>query len=247
MKLGISELAVVPMRKEPSDRSEMVNQILFGETFEILEESEKWSMIRLVHDQYEGWIDNKQWSQCSERDARRFPIHDKFKVHQVREDSLLLSAGSMVEADYLSGEESKLMEEFGMEVSQLRKSAEMFLGTPYLWGGRTCMGIDCSGFTQIVFRLQGISLMRDASQQINQGEIVTFLEECNSGDLAFFDNSEGKIIHVGIIMLNEGNIEIIHASGKVRYDTLDHQGIFNSELQRYTHNLRLIKRLGDFK
>jgi cell wall-associated NlpC family hydrolase len=120
------------------------------------------------------------------------------------------------------------------------KNAELLLNTPYLWGGRSVLGMDCSGFTQLVFKACGLRLYRDAYQQATQGSIIDFVEEAQAGDLAFFDNQEGSIVHTGIIMTNR---QIIHASGSVRIDHLDHQGIFNSELNRYTHQLRLIKRI----
>ena len=116
----------------------------------------------------------------------------------------------------------------------------LYLNAPYLWGGKTPFGIDCSGFTQMVYKLNGYKLLRDASQQALQGEALSFIEESEPGDLAFFDNEDGKIIHVGIIM--EDNY-IIHASGKIRIDRLDHLGIYNAETNKHTHKLRVIKKI----
>mgnify|MGYP003978580471 FL=1 len=121
---------------------------------------------------------------------------------------------------------------------KITENAMMYLNSPYLWGGRTPFGIDCSGFTQMVYRLQGIDLPRDAYQQAEVGTTLSFVEESEAGDLAFFDNAEGKVIHVGIILDNN---HIIHASGKVRIDRIDQQGIFNKEEGKHTHKLRLIK------
>ena len=120
------------------------------------------------------------------------------------------------------------------------ETAFMYLNAPYLWGGKSPFGIDCSGFTQMVYKLNGYKLLRDASQQSKQGDALSFIEESEPGDLAFFDNDEGNIIHVGIIM--EDNY-IIHASGKVRIDRLDHLGIYNAEANRHTHKLRVIKKI----
>ena len=112
--------------------------------------------------------------------------------------------------------------------SKLVETATLYLNTPYLWGGKTPFGIDCSGFVQMVYKLNGFKVLRDASQQASQGDALSFIEESEPGDLAFFDNEEGNIIHVGIMM--EINY-IIHASGKVRIDRLDHLGIYNSEIK----------------
>ncbi len=151
-------------------------------------------------------------------------------------------------------------------LSQISETAKWYLNTPYLWGGRSPFGIDCSGFTQLAYKLNGIKLKRDASQQAEQGKALSFLEEAQPGDLAFFDNEDGKIVHVGIIITTAPRLNpplkgglsrstlslegrdgggvgwsIIHASGKVRIDKLDHQGIYNEELNKYTHRLRVAK------
>ncbi|MGK0175927.1 MAG: cell wall-associated NlpC family hydrolase, partial [Ulvibacter sp.] len=122
----------------------------------------------------------------------------------------------------------------------LINTAFMYLNTPYLWGGKTPFGIDCSGLTQMVYKLCGYKLLRDASQQAMQGEVLSFIEESEPGDLAFFDNSEGDIVHVGIIMKDN---YIIHAHGKVRIDRIDHSGIYNIDTRRHTHKLRVIKKI----
>ena len=120
------------------------------------------------------------------------------------------------------------------------QTAFMYLNAPYLWGGKTPFGIDCSGFTQMVYKLCGYKLFRNSAEQATQGEVLSFIEESEPGDLAFFDDKEGNIIHVGIIM--EDNY-IIHAHGKVRIDRLDHSGIYNAETKRHTHKLRVIKKI----
>jgi len=127
-----------------------------------------------------------------------------------------------------------------MPKSNLVRTAYKFLNAPFLWGGRTPFGVDCSGFTQMVYKINGYQLFRDAHQQASQGEVLSFIEECEPGDLAFFDNEEGEIIHTGILTDRK---RIIHASGKVRMDVIDQEGIFNLELKRYTHRLRIIKRV----
>jgi cell wall-associated NlpC family hydrolase len=127
-----------------------------------------------------------------------------------------------------------------LEKSMLVENAMMYLNAPYLWGGRTPFGIDCSGFSQIIYRLNGIDIPRDAGPQSEVGTTLSFVEESEPGDLAFFDNTEGEIVHVGIVLENN---HIIHASGKIRIDRIDQQGIFNTELGIHTHKLRLIKQI----
>lgn len=250
---GICNLAMIPLRLEPSDRSEIVSQVLFGEHFEILEQLKQWTRIRMQYDDYEGWIDFKQLQLISEASFNQLSSEaivlnaDLIEYITTPSNSLIpIPLGSSLsfinhkeinisnfdfEGTKTSGEKTK---------GSLINTALMYLNAPYLWGGKTPFGIDCSGFTQMVYKLSGYKLLRDASQQSMQGEALSFIEESEQGDLAFFDNEEGNIIHVGIIM--EDNY-IIHASGKVRIDRLDHLGIFNAETNKHTHKLRVIKKI----
>lgn len=251
MNYGISNLSIVPMRNEAADQSEMVNQVIFGEHFKVLEIRKKWSKIRLAHDSYEGWICNKQWIEIEEDIYKQL---DK-EVATITTDILdiikkthhqAIVIGSILPS-YKSGHAliNNEMYQFDglttpgfIKKDKLVENALMYLNAPYLWGGRSPLGIDCSGFTQMVYRLQGIDLPRDAYQQAEVGTTLSFVEESEPGDLAFFDNTDGKITHVGIIL--EDN-HIIHAAGKVRIDRIDQQGIFNTEIGNHTHKLRLIK------
>jgi len=248
MQYGISNLSIVPLREFPQDTSEMISQVLYGEHFKILEQRKKWSRIRLAFDNYEGWIDNKQFVEISKEN---YLMIDKLKpqysldlvemVQNQKKQLLTLPIGSAVHStkylkhDYdgncISGKQKK---------SHLIDTALNYLNAPYLWGGKTPFGIDCSGLTQMVYKINGYSLLRDASQQATQGEVLSFIEESEPGDLAFFDNDEGNITHVGIIM--DDNY-IIHAHGQVRIDRLDHTGIYNSERRTHTHKLRVIKKI----
>lgn len=223
---GIAFLTVIPMRSEPSDKAEMTNQVLFGETFSIIEQQEKWSKIKLQHDNYEGWIDNKQWQPLGKINEDKSVVTSLF----IKKETQLFLAGSFVNFDTIINKRS------------LIATAKLFLNTPYLWGGRTFAGIDCSGFTQIVFRMHGIPLKRDAYQQQTQGKKIS-LKNIQNNDLAFFANKNGKIIHVGILFKEKNTTKIIHASGYVRIDTLDEQGIFNEETNNYSHQLHSIKRI----
>ena len=210
-------------------------------------------VIVLDFDDYEGWICNKQF---------KFLTEDQY--NELSDQNIVLSSDLV---EYIYGEKNVLIpiplgasisflnisiinvENFafdGLKISGIKQksnlinTAFMYLNAPYLWGGKTPFGIDCSGFTQMVYKLNGYKLFRDASQQAMQGEALSFIEESEPGDLAFFDNDEGNIVHVGIIM--DDNY-IIHASGKVRIDRLDHLGIYNAETNKHTHKLRVIKKI----
>lgn len=250
---GICNLAIVPLRAEASDKSEQVSQLLFGEHFKIIEATAKWTQIELAFDGYIGWIDNKQFQSISEEhylfltDAPIVLNADLIEYISTPNNQLLpIPLGSSL--SFLENEEinTHKFSFDGMKVcgakpkSELVKTAFMYLNAPYLWGGKSPFGIDCSGFTQMVYKLNGHHLLRDASQQATQGEALSFIEESEPGDLAFFDNDEGNIVHVGIMMENN---YIIHASGQVRIDRLDHLGIYNADTNRHTHKLRVIKKI----
>lgn len=250
---GICNLAIIPLRSEPSDRSEIVSQVLFGEHFTVLEQDKQWSKIKLHFDDYEGWIDEKQFQIISENEFNQlskesFILNADLIEYITSPANLLLPIPLGASLSFLSnpGINKSGFEFEGMKISGVKpksnliNTAFMYLNAPYLWGGKTPFGIDCSGLTQMVYKLNGYKLLRDASEQATQGEALSFIEESEPGDLAFFDNEEGKIIHVGIIM--DDNY-IIHASGKVRIDRLDHLGIYNAETNRHTHKLRVIKKI----
>ena len=255
MLYGICNLSIVPLRLEASDASEMVSQVLFGEDFKVLEKEKKWSKIRLSFDSYEGYIDNKQFLEI---DKENFDKLSNSKHHYsseiidyVTNDSNQLSTISIGSRlpfyknhNFLIGT-NKFSFDGNVYSEKLKKEkiiykAFQFLNTPYLWGGKSPFGIDCSGFTQLVYKLCGYSLFRDAKDQATQGQVLSFIEESEPGDLAFFDNEDGAITHVGIIM-NDYNI--IHAHGKVRIDKLDHSGIYNIDSKIHTHKLRVIKKI----
>jgi len=248
MDYGLCNLNIIPLRLEDSDCSEMISQVLYGDLFEILEVTEKWCKVRLVDDQYEGWIDNKQCKKISLSEFKelsqktpKLSTHLLDIITTATNTLLPISIGSNTAiSKFLNHSFEGATTSKKLNKSNLTEFAQMYLNSPYLWGGKTPFGIDCSGFTQMVYKLCGYQLFRDAIQQVNQGEVLSFIEESEAGDLAFFDNDEGIITHVGIILENN---RIIHAHGKVRIDQLDHSGIFNIEKQKHTHKLRVIKRM----
>ena len=246
---GFCHLSVIPVRENPSDKSQMTTQLLFGDVFEQIDSQANWLFIRNAYDSYTGWIDNKQ----------QIPI-DSEQFKQLKKPQYINEhLGTLLTNQYTNhlppscsfpSLTSFVIEECNFEpklalvpfsekpVSEIIPAALVYLNAPYLWGGKSIYGIDCSGFTQSVYKIAGRKLLRDAAEQETQGETLSFLGETVPGDLAFFDNEDGKIIHVGIILAQD---KIIHASGKVRIDTIDHQGIFNEDVKKYTHKLRLLK------
>lgn len=240
------------MRAEGNERSEQVSQLLFGETYEVLQWQEKWVLVRTSLDQYEGWIARLQVKLLGHIDYHTLqsvsPVITYRAVTQAWKtpDNSVLYLPATSSLAFLNGtistinqERYELIGEIGNDFADLAEAASSYLNTPYQWGGRTHFGIDCSGFTQAVYRMYGIQLKRDASQQATQGQVVDFVTEVQTGDLAFFDNPEGRITHVGILLNPD---TIIHASGQVKIDRFDSEGIYSAELKRYTHKLRIIKR-----
>ncbi len=231
-----STLSLIPCRKDPSDQSEMVTQLLYGELFEITETLDNWIKIKTLHDQYESYIDKKQGEEAQKIKSNTVNlkncIHTPIYIDHHKNEPNILFAGSLVENEPIKSDEKNI-----------EKITKQFLNAPYLWGGRTVAGIDCSGFTQLIYRLLEKNIPRDAYQQAELGDVVSFVTETKTGDLAFFDNAEGRITHVGIVLKSGEDIHIIHASGKVRIDKLDHHGIFDADKMTYSHQLRIIKRL----
>ncbi|WP_111309437.1 C40 family peptidase [Confluentibacter sediminis] len=248
MQYGVCNLSVVPLRLEPTDKSELVSQLLYGDFFKVLEQRKFWSKIRVAFDNYEGWIDNKQYKDIDESqytflntsepklsiDLVEFIQDENHQLHPI------LLGSSLNGLSILNHSHDGNTIDGILSKNNLIETAFLYLNSPYLWGGKTPFGIDCSGFTQMVYKLNGYKLLRDASQQATQGEALSFIEESEPGDLAFFDNNDGLIVHVGIIMNDN---YIIHAHGKVRIDRLDHYGIYNVDKKEHTHKLRVIKKI----
>ena len=244
MNSGICILPIIPMRKYKKDSSEMINQILFGETFKIIKKELNWSYVSLMHDNYKGWICNKQYISINNILFKKKISNKKYcniTISSIKQPLLL---GSIIPISKLIRKKINISEK--LLFSEIKYSKKYFiniskkyLNTPYLWGGRSTLGIDCSGYTQMVYKFFNVQLPRDSKDQNKKGKKIKSLSESKLGDLVFFTKKNKKAIsHVGILL--EKN-KIIHASGKVKINEIDNKGII--ENNEYTHILHSIKRL----
>ncbi len=225
-----------PIRAANSDKSEMVSQLLYGETFDIIQEVGNWAKIH-AFDDYIGWIDSRVVSKKSV-DERQKCYVNKLWVELVSDrQEMTVSYGAELNADSDEFDIHSFCFSEKKTVEQIINDVKMFKNTPYLWGGRSSFGLDCSGLIQIVAKVNGYSLPRDASKQAFCGSTVEF-QNRKVGDLAFFESDTGKISHVGILNNRD---EIWHASAWVRLDAFDEKGIFDSEKKQYSHNLFQIR------
>lgn len=254
---GVCRLSVVPVRLESSDRAEQVTQLLFGDQYEVIDQTRdrKWLRIRVHFDQYEGWIDGKQHHGIPQDyfdylDRAEFKITtDLTSTMLYHKSPLVILMGSMIPIS--SSELFKMEEQFAFngeaknvgqkrEFEYLRALALKYINAPYQWGGKSPFGIDCSGLTQMVFKIGGFKLLRDAWQQAGQGKAVGNFSEARPGDLAFFKNQHDKVSHVGILLNDE---KILHAHGRVRIDHINDEGILDLETKVYSHTLAFIRRI----
>lgn len=250
-------VSIMPVRAEPSHRTEQVNELLFGERAEVLEINDKeWARIRCEWDGYEGWCRAGQLTFISYKEYRKAPKFitakqtDKLLFEQGEQwlplgaDLFGLRGGKIMTGNYLGKFKGKKSEikKLSPDCEGIKHAALQYLHAPYLWGGRSMAGIDCSGLTQMAFKLCGKSILRNASQQATEGQTVDFLQNAECGDLAFFDNADGKIVHVGILLDNQTIIHATETSGRVVIDRIDPGGIISTSLKKRTHTLRVIKR-----
>ncbi|WP_405413844.1 NlpC/P60 family protein [Maribacter sp. Asnod1-A12] len=249
MQYGICQLSIIPVRSTPDEVAELTTQLLFGEHFKILECRKNWSRIKTIFDKCEGWIMNNQLFFIPEEEFNS--IQSNKEIKHVAELISFVEDSNQILTPILIGscipDTPSLPINFNGNVikkaqskANLIKTALLYLNSPELKGGKSPFGIDSAGFTQMVYRINGYHLLRTAKNQSAQGSALSFVEESEAGDLAFFDNVSGDIDHVGIIMENN---YVIHVNGKVRIDRLDHTGIFNNNLRTYTHQLRVIKKI----
>jgi gamma-D-glutamyl-L-lysine dipeptidyl-peptidase len=252
MEILICENVFIPLRSGPSHKSEMLSQVLFGEKYRIIGEAGHWYKVETLFDNYTGWIDinhlqntehhnnlegyvlNRSLT-CFKNDGTKLVLEAGCEIYNPDFEKKLFSVG---ENEY--SVHSELSASYIKVSESISDTAMKFINSPYIWGGRIPSGIDCSGFVQLVYKVRGARIPRDSWQQAETGESINFIEETRPGDLVFFDDDRGRITHVGMI-LSQGLV--IHASGRVRIDNIDHQGIFKNEIGGYSHKLRTIRRI----
>lgn len=250
---GAATLSIISIRKQPSQKSELLSELLFGETYEILKEDAGWKYIKTGFDQYEGYITGKTHYPVSEEEFTRLNSPDFFittaimsiLIDQTNNRPLFLVPGSSLplkakeDKEFKIGEKKFLIKKCHsrpynkQNTSFIIRQALLYVNCPYLWGGRTPFGMDCSGFTQLVYKIAGFALPRDASVQSKAGDPIIAIEILKPGDLMFFGEESIKISHVGIYL---GDNKIVHASGKVRIDNVDRKGILNVDTNLYSHH-----------
>jgi hypothetical protein len=244
---------VIPVRSEGNHRAEQVTQLLYGERVEVLEVNDKeWAKVRVAWDSYEGWCKISQLTQIQKKEYNK-PAKFLAGTHNgkiILPDGMVMlplgsepgiKGGRKDLVGKFKGKKIKI-KETTLTCESLKAAAMQYMYAPYQWGGRSILGIDCSGLTQMAFKLCNQAIPRDADQQAQVGELVGFLQNAKCGDLAFFDNAESKITHVGILLDTQTILHAADTAGRVGIDRIDQGGIISIALKKRTHNLRMVRR-----
>lgn len=257
MQFGICPLSTVAIRNSSSHKSEMISQLLFGEMVEVLEQKgRQWTRVRCQDDNFVGWVATQQLEEITPTEFEAYQSQYAFVLdllHPAQKDDAFipLTLGARLPGfdgmrfsigsnSYSFTGQAVFPEDITAQPQLILKIARRYLHAPMLWGGRSPFGLDSAGLVQVVYRLAGKQLPREAFQQVLQGESVDFVEQAQAGDLAFFENQAGRITHAGILFPEN---QILHVYGQARMDRVDHYGIYNEGLKRYTHRLRIVKRV----
>ena len=255
MELGICQVVVSPGRAEPADQSEIKAQLVFGDLAKIIEVRNNWTHIEVEKYKYSCWVDTKHFYILDETEYNLIKNEKEVRVADITSSIRNKRNGELthlVKGCLLPNYKNKTIsfgneefdflgntnENYELTRDNVVKTSLEYLNSPYLWGGNSPYGIDCSGLTQMTYLLYGIQIPRDACDQAGFGETINLFAEAQPGDMVFFDNTEGVVTHVGVLLPDN---KIIHASGHCRIDKIDHQGIFREDWGRYTHKTRIIK------
>jgi hypothetical protein len=259
MNFAVCPLSIVPVRASSADKSEMLTQLLFGECVEILHRKGKqWLKVRCLTDNTIGWVSTNQLQLITPSEQETFRDFYAFSLEFIQpimssDMSRPITIGARLpdfdgmrctlgEVDYTFSGQAVFPRDLKPSADLIIKFARRYLNAPYLHGGRSPFGIDAGALVQLVFSFVGIVLHRYPEQQVEQGRTVDFVQQAQPGDIAFFQAKNGNITHTGILLPDE---KIIHSYGQVRIDNVDHYGIYNEELKKYTHKLRIVRRFLD--